>query len=297
MADFLPLIFAIITPFIFGLMNVLDKFVVSHKIKNPLSFTIVAGFVNLAIGLILALFWQWRDLTMMDFVFPASAGIIIGLSFFSYYYILGKEDVSHVIGLVYVYPVLVAILSFLFINEKLSLISYLGMLLILLGVLMISLKGKKLRLKVSLWIIISLIVSVALYEFFIKIATKSIPELNGISISLIFVGAAILLGLFNKKIRLGFPRELKNVRWALLTESLTFLGVFTTYFAMAGLPATVVSSIFATQPFAVLTLEFFANKMGIQICREKHFTKKFMGILLVVTGVVLLYLPEILAIR
>ncbi|MDD5749448.1 MAG: EamA family transporter [Patescibacteria group bacterium] len=292
---FLPLIFAIISPFIWGFMNVLDKFVVSHRVKNTLSFTIVAGIVNLAIGIILALFLNWTNIAINDLLFPAIAGLIFGSQFFLYYYMLGKEDVSNVIGFVYVYPIIVAILSFLFLNEKLSLISYFGMSMILLGVIFLSVKAKQIRLKVSLWMIISLIIVVALYEFFIKIATNNLPELNGIAISSICVGLIILPGLFNKKIRLGFPKELKNIKWALLNESLTFLGIFTTYFAMAGLPATIVSSIAATQPFAVLILESIAHKIGIKISVENNFNKNIAPILLIVFGVVLLYLPEIIA--
>ncbi len=292
---FLPLIFAIISPFIWGFMNVLDKFVVSYRVKNPLSFTIVAGIVNLAIGIILALFLNWSNITLSDLFFPAIAGLIFGSQFFLYYHMLGKEEISNVIGFVYVYPIIVAILSFLFLNEKLSLVSYIGICLILLGVIFLSVKAKKIKLKVSLWMIVSLIIIVALYEFFIKIATNNLPELNGISISSICVGLVILPGLFNKKIRLGFPRELKNIKWALLNESLTFLGILTTYFAMAGLPATIVSSIAATQPFTVLILESLANKIGVKISIENNFSKKIVPILLIVLGVVLLYLPEIIA--
>jgi len=168
-----PLIFAIISPFIWGFMNVLDKFVISHKVKNSLSFTVVAGIANIAIGILLALFLDWRGISFVDLLSPAIAGSIFGLHFFIYYYALGKEDASNLIGFMYVYPIIVAILSFLFLNEKLSVISYIGICLILLGAVFLSVKAKKIRLKVSLWMIVSLIIIVALYEFFIKVATNS----------------------------------------------------------------------------------------------------------------------------
>ena len=290
-----PLIFAIISPFIWGFMNVLDKFVISHKVKNSLSFTVVAGIANIAIGILLALFLDWRGISFVDLLSPAIAGSIFGLHFFIYYYALGKEDASNLIGFMYVYPIIVAILSFLFLNEKLSVISYIGICLILLGAVFLSVKAKKIRLKVSLWMIVSLIITVALYEFFIKVATNNLPVLNGIAISAVCVGFVIILGLFNKNIRLGFPRELKNIKWALLTESLTFLGILTTYFAMAGLPATIVSSLAAIQPFAVLVLEYLAIKIGININLENNFSKKIIPILLIVIGAILLYLPKIIA--
>jgi drug/metabolite transporter (DMT)-like permease len=288
------LIMAIVSPFIWGFMNTLDKFVVSRKIKNPLSYTLVAGLVNLCIGVILALFLDWSNLTLLNLGFPLLAGVIFGSQFFLYYYMLSKEDVSDVIGWIYVYPIIVALLSFFFINEKLSLISYVGMGLILFGALMLSIKSKKIKIKVSIWAIISLILIVALYEFFIKIATASIPELNGISLSCIAVGLVISLGFIHKKTRKGFTKELKNIKWAILVESLTFFGIFTTYYSMAGLPATVVSSLAATQPLTVLIIEKIFYKAGYSISKDKNFLSKLIPISLIVLGVIIMYSQELM---
>ncbi|MGE0793113.1 MAG: EamA family transporter [Candidatus Woesearchaeota archaeon] len=290
----LAFIIAIISSFIWGFMNVLDKFVVSHKVKNVLSFTIVAGIVNLIIGIILASFLSWKNIFWNDLFFPAIAGLIFGSQFFIYYYMLGKEDVSNVIGFVYFYPIVVAILSFFFLNETLSLISYLGMSLILLGVIFLSVKTKKVRLNVSFWLIGLLILIVAFYEFFIKMATNNLPEFNGIAISSICIGISILFGLFNKKIRIGVPKELKNFKWALANESLTFMGIIATYLAMNGLPATIVASIGATQPLTVLFLESLSHKMGFKISVENNFRKNLIPILFIVFGVILVYAPEII---
>ena len=292
----ISLIMAIISPFIWGFMNNLDKFVVSRKIKNSLSYTIVAGLVNLCIGVILALFLDWSNLTLGDLGFPLLAGALIGSEFFLYYYMLSKEDVSKVIGLTYVYPIVVALLSFLFINEKLSLISYLGMGLILFGVLTLSIKSKKIKIKVSIWVIVLMILIIALDEFFVKIATTNIPELNGISLSCIAAGLVISLGFIHRKTRMGFTKELKNIKWAILIESLTFFGIFTTYFAMAGLPATTVSSLGATQPLAVLIIEKIFNKMGFSISRDKNFLSKLIPVSLIVLGVIIMYAQELMLI-
>lgn len=290
----IPLICAIISPFIWGFMNILDKFVISHKVKNPLSFSVVAGIVNLGIGSIIALCLDWSGVTKTDIFFPALVGVLLGSQFFLYYHLLGKEDVSNVIGLIYFYPIIVAILSFLYLNESFPLISYLGLGIIMVGVFTLSINIKKIKLKATLWMIITLIVVVGLYEFFIKVSTTNLPELNGIAISHIFVGLTILPGLFVKKIRKGFTKELKNTKWSILNESFTFLGVLTLYYAMSGLPATIVSSIAATQPLAVLMMESFANKIGIRLSNEGNFRKKLVPILLIVLGIVLLYIPEML---
>jgi uncharacterized membrane protein len=294
MNTIIPLLCAILSPFILGLMNILDKFVITKKVKRPMSFVIIAGLVNLSLGLLLAVFLDWSILTFKTLLFPALAGLLFGSQFFLYYRLLRKEDVSNVIGLVYVYPVVVAVLSFLFLEEQLSLFSYLGMALVLLGVLRLTIKKGSLRNLVIVWSVLPLMLVTAFAEFFIKQATTALPVLNGIAINHVIIGLVIMLGLVKKDIRSGVAKEFKNLKWALLNESLTFLGILTLYFAMNGLPATIVASIAATQPLTVLTLEYFANKAGFNISKNKDFKGKILPLLLIVGGVVLLYLPEAL---
>ena len=291
---YIPFLIAIFSSFIWSLMNVLDKYIISHKVKNIFSFAIIAGALNLFIGLILALFLNWNNINLIDLLFPVLVGIIAGSQFFVYYLILQKEDISKVIGLIYFYPVIVAFLSFLFLNERLSLISYVGVSLILLGALLLSINKRKLILNISLWMILLLIFMIGLQEFFIKIATDNLSILNGVSITSIFIGLVIMFGLFNKKTRLDLKFELKNIKWACFSEILTFLGIFTVYISMLYLPATIVSSIGAVQPLFVLFLESFLNKRGLLLTLEKFSLKKVMSILLIVLGVFLLYLPEVL---
>ncbi len=290
----IPLSMAVLSPVIWGLMNVLDKTIVTHKIKKPLTYASIAGLVNLVLGIILASFLDWSKVSASSLVYPIIAGILLGGQFYLYYLILAKEDVSHMVGILYIYPVIVAILSFFFLNETLSSFGYIGMFLILAGVLMISDRVRRLKLKASLWMIMTTILVVALDDIFIKVSTNHLPELNGIAISCIFIGLTILPVLFAKGVRKYFRGEFKNFKWAFLSESLTFLGIFTLYFAMSGLSATFVSSVAATQPLAVLFFEKIFHKSGARICRDVEFLPKLIPIILIVLGIILLYLHEIL---
>jgi len=295
MIPVIPLILAIVSPIIWGFMNVLDKYVVSKKVKRALSFTIVTGVVNLIFGLILILFLKW-NFQLKDYIYPAIAGMLLGSQFFSYYIILKKEDASNLIGIIYLYPVFVALLSYLFLNEKLSLPSYLGMFIILIGVALLSVRMRKIKLVVSFWLIFVMILVCALYEFFIKVATNNLPAINGMAINSTFTGLVVIIPLMlHKKTRQGLAYELRNFKWALLSESLTFLGVITTYLAMAGLPATIVSSVAALQPLSVIIFERAADKYLGKMIRDHLLLPKLIPILLIILGVFLLYLTEIMA--
>ena len=285
---YLALIFAIISPFIWGFMNVLDKYILSHKIKNPISFAIVAGIVNLIFGIIIAIFLNWSGVKAIDLLFPAVAGILWGLQFYFYYDAMKKTDASYLVGFVFLYPVVVSFLSFIFLKEVLPGWCYLGLIFTIIGVMLLNLRANKIKLISNIFIILALILLAAGYEFFIKVATNNIYFMNGLSITMIFLGLTILPAFFHKKTRAGFSYELTNIKWAFLNEFFGLIAVFTVYFAMNGLSATVVSSISATQPLSVLIFErIFHNKFG-KITKDINLLPKLGSIILIVLGVILL---------
>ena len=281
---------AILIPCIWGFMNVIDKFIISRKVKSVIGFTALAGLVLLFFGIVCGLFLDWRMVRLVDIWPVAVSGIIFGLQYFVYYKVMAKGDVSNFIGLLYFYPVLIALLSFIFLSEVLSVVGYIGMALSVLGALMLSVRIRRLHGKNVLYLIGLVILITAGYEFLIKVASSNIPQWNGVSLEFIFVGLTICTCLFSKKIRLNAFRERNNIWWAALAEFLTFLSIAATFFAMSRLPATVVSTISTLQPFVVLIFERaligFFGKMHTD---EITFTR-VLSMCLIIFGVVLLIL-------
>lgn len=287
------LIFAFLSPIFYALMNTLDKFTVAHKVKNALSFSAVVGLVNILYALIVAIFLDWTAVSFKQMIFPAAAGIFIGIEVYLYYIILKKEDASYMIGLIYVYPILVAIFSFLFLHEVISLIGYIGMFLTLFGVVMLSIRINKIRFQVGILMLVFFVFLIAGNELFMKVATDNLPVWNSVVINNIFLGLTVLFVLFHPKYRKDFPSELKNIKWAFMTEVSTFLAVLVTYLAMDGLPVTIVSSIGAIQPLAVLFFEWVAHRLFGKMTRDESFVPKLIPITIIVIGVILLYISEL----
>ena len=176
----LALILAILAPLIWASINILDKYVSTHKVKNPLSFTFLAGLVNLLAGILIALFINW-NYPFSSLLAPAITGILFGTQYYFWYFIYKHEDASHLIGLIYLYPLVVALLSFIFIKEILSISSYFGLGFILIGVLVLSLRLKQIKLKASLWMIIMAI---------FNIPTGAIADIFGHKLS-VFIGLVL----------------------------------------------------------------------------------------------------------
>ena len=286
-------LFAFLAPIVWALMNVMDKYVLSHRVQNPLSYAAVVGIVNIVYGVILASFLSWSNIRMQHILSPVLTGTFLGLYVYAYFKVLQSEDASHFIGLTYVFPIIVALLSFVFLHEKISITGYMGMTISLTGVVLLSFRVKHLNLGKSIWMIVIVMFLGAGYEFWGKVSTLSIQPWNGIAISSVALGFTILPVLLHKHTRVFFSYECKNAQWALITESLTLLALFSLYFAMTGLKATVVSAIGAIQPLAVIVFERIAHAKYDKITKDVELVPKLGSILLIVTGIVVLYISDV----
>ena len=284
-----PAIFAVLSPFFWGVMNIIDKYVLVKKVRKPASFIPVFGLVHLIAGIVIASFLDWSKVFPGDFFFPALAGILFGCQGYFYVFVMKTEDASHVIGLAYAYPLLLALLSFVFLREIIPLQGYIGVGIVIAGIVLLSFRFKKVKLAHAGRIIIWLIFLIALTEFFVKVASGKISGWQGLSINSFAVGITLLFALLNRKVRANFGSELKNIPWAFFSEIFTLFGTGTLYFAMAGLPATVVSSVGATQPLIVLFLERITERMTGKLTKDHALLPKLGAISLIVIGIALLY--------
>ncbi len=285
------LFFAFLSPVLWGLMNVWDKYAVEHRVKNPLSFSLVDGVILFIAASAAILLLDWNSVTLESLLIPAGIGIFYGVETAFYYIMLKKEDVSGIIGFIYIYPIFVALLSFLFLSETIPLIGYAGMMLMITGAVVLSSRFKTVK-SLGFWAyVIGMVLTVAVSEFLIKVSTTQIPEINALAINFFCLSSVIfIIALFNKKMRDGFGYELKhNFRFAVVSDFLWISAIATLFLAMHGLPATIVSSIAIIQPLLVLGFESVVDRFVGKINRDKNFMLKLAGILLIVIGMVLLY--------
>lgn len=287
-----PWVFALLAPAVWGFMNVLDKYIIVHKVKHPIGFAAVAGMVNITLGLILALFLDWSSINALSLIFPIISGGLLGMQIYWYYQAIKDVDASYVLGLYYIYPVVVTFLSLLFLKEILNWVSYLGIACVVAGVLLLSVRARALKMKLSLSTLGIIVFLGAFSEFFVKVSTNTLPLWNGIALSSIAVGAVWIPFLFSSKIRIKFLREVRLIPLALLTEILTLAGISLVYLAMAGLPAGVVSAVGSAQPLAVLIFERIAHQFSGKMTKDTKMLPKLGAIGLIVAGIAILYVAS-----
>lgn len=285
------IIAAILSPFFFGMGNLYDKYVVEHKIKDARVYAIFVGVAIMTIYLITALFLDWSIITWSDVLFPALSGILSGFGTWIFYITVKKEDISNVIGILYVYPIITAILSFIFLSERISIIGYAGMIITIIGTVLLTTKIKHLRSKVIINILILALCS-GIGGLLVKFGTNNAPPLNCLVINGIFVALMLVGGIFVKNIRENIPGEKGPLFIAFIGEVFYFLANGSMFIAMSFLPATIVASIAAVQPLIVVFFESILNRFA-KISADLRLKEKLMSISLIVLGVILIYITEL----
>jgi drug/metabolite transporter (DMT)-like permease len=256
--------------------------------KDAKSYAVFSGIAIFILSMGFGLFLDWSLLNKYSIIIPLITGTISGITSWIYYRMISKEDISNMVGMIYIYPIIVAALSFFFLNEKLNIISYLGVIMTISGALLLTTKMRSLK-KGMLIYIVSLITLVGINEFLIKVGTSQLPALNCAVISNSITGLILIGGLFNRKIRQNAKTDLKNFHIVAIIEPIYLAGNFFLFIAMAKMSATIVSSICAIQPLAVVFFEWIINKK-FKITVNDSANHKFLSTTLIVSGIILMYL-------
>ncbi len=129
---------------LWGLVNIMDKHIISDELKDPKIVTVVYCFT---VYLVFIAFALVRGKIMVDasiILWAMLAGILYSLAQYCYYYVMKKEEVSRFVPVLASEPMFVALGSFLIFAERLHWLDYVGMLLIFGGAVLIS-HEKKIR--------------------------------------------------------------------------------------------------------------------------------------------------------
>jgi drug/metabolite transporter (DMT)-like permease len=289
------ILFAVLAPLFWGLADVSHKYIISHKIRNGMSYLVIWGGVQLAAGIILASFLDWRGVTFTALLFPFFSGLLYGIESFLYITILRTEEVSHVLGFVYLYPAVTALLSWVFLNEVHGPVTYAGVLLVIIGVTFLSIKLGRQGITLKIFGLLFLMgTMIGVHVFLVKMATIRLGELQGISIDIIALGATLMLALFSAPVRRSVPGDVRHLPWVLL-GNVELFGLACGYFAMARLSATIVSSIGALQIVVVIILEHFLErrKGSNNYLGERRLFPKLIPLSIIMAGVSMISSQEL----
>lgn len=290
-------ILAIIAPALWGIGNLLDKYLFDRFVKNPFSYQILTAFTDLPILITLIILFGLKLIPALALV-----GIIVGfIGFFSfvlYNKALMIEETSRVASLIYLNPLFIIPLAIIFLGEVLSLTKYIGIFLLIASAFLITYKkvnGKNKFWSFALSLMILFSVLWAGYQVISKYMLVTYSYWDWVIwITIGSIGGSMFLFLF-KKIRTDFVKQVKIPKVILfrLGGTITYyIALISFLAAMSVKDVTLVGAIPATQPLFVLIYVILLSKFIPKIYKEplekKTIALKFSAVIAVIIGTYLI---------
>lgn len=134
-------IFAICAAFFYAIESVLDKVAVSRQIKKPAEATIIGGGAVFVSLIVIGLLGGGGFAPLNVMMICALSGIIAHAVNWFYFLALRKEEVSRVMPVYAIMPVITTIFAYFVLGERFSVQTYIGIALVVCGAILISMKS------------------------------------------------------------------------------------------------------------------------------------------------------------
>lgn len=298
---------ALVAPFLWSIVNVSDKYLVSKyskKERDSGGLIIFISIIGIFAALIIGIFTKGIfEISILDkLMLIAVGGITIAWTVL-YFFALEIEGVSAVASWFLIIPVFGYIFGYLFLGETLSVKQLIGSCIILIGVFLISLnwskKKNKFKYKSKVYILLACIL-VALSGVIFKYVAAS--DKFWISSFWQYVG----IGIFGIAVYFFIPKYHRNFLLMIrsngikifilssINEILNIVGNLFTNYAILLAPITMVYLVGSFQPAIVLILSFFMMRsipiIGKEKIPQKALLPKIIAIGVTVTGSIILFL-------
>lgn len=290
------IVIAFLAPILHGFGNILDSNFVNKYFRNPWSLVFFSSIFSL---IFLPIVWIIQHPSMLSakvFPFIVLIALIEVIYLYPYYKALQHADTSIVTALFSISKVLVPILAFFVVGERLSIWQYIGFILIISSSIALSWKGGPVIFNKSLWYMILVSGLLAIEAVIYKYVFETVNWSTGFTwvniVSFILAFGILLIPKQRKNIIKDFSVLKRKFRLFFTSELLGFLGTAASALAISILPVTVVKGINASQSFITLIYAIILAKAIPEIFKEaidlQSIIKKIFCFILVIIGIILI---------
>lgn len=296
------LFYALLSPAVLTIVNFGDKYIVEHEVRDARAMPIYAAIMAFITGAVLWVLTGFPILDGRDTVLVLLTGALSSWGSALYFRALSYEEASKIIVLLQMRPMMVLVLSLIFLNEVITPEQLLGFVLILGAAVGISLNrsdigGFKLSRAFWMLLIVDLMwsVSIVLFKFVVS-ASQFEKVLSWQSWGIALGG--LTLYLFVPLFRHAFNRNVVTVRrrafgLVFVNETTFVVANLLGFMAVALGPVALVSVLGSTQIFFGIVLGWLLTtlaptKFRENVTREGLLTKAALALMLF-GGIVLVY--------
>lgn len=272
-----------------SLVIIIDKHAITDEMRDPILAATISGFTLFLFFSLFSLFSDPLSLPLNIIAFSFLTGVCYITAIYFYYQTAKREEISRINSVVQCYPIVVLILSLLFLGELLSPVKYLGIVLLIAGAIIISIKKGTSIKRLTILLALSSMLFYALRSFFLEIAT-AFPLLQVLSwagLGGLLVGA-VLLAAHHPHIR---KKSKKGIEHLILSNALAVIAflLFTQAISLAS--ASLVTAIISTDILFVFLIATALSKTHSHIIREElrgsTLLLKLIAIVLILLGLLL----------
>jgi drug/metabolite transporter (DMT)-like permease len=292
------ILLAIIAYFTNAVNAVIDKFLLGKSIPSPVTYTFYVGLLSIFILMFAPFGLVWPGIS--QFLIALAVGFVFLFSLYAFYTALKKNDASHVVPIIGgVSPIVISILSYIFLGERLGQSQLIAFFFLVLGSILISIKlndSGKYSIK-GLEIAVLAAVLTGIFYVLAKFVFLHQPFLSGfIWTRMGSLLAALLLLIFpkNRKIIFAHSQNLKLKTGGLFVFNKALAGgafILLNYAVFLG-SATLVNAIQGTQFVFLLILAVILSKNYPRVLKEKLtrtiLIQKISAIIIIGTGLLML---------
>jgi len=290
-------IFSLITALLWAISDVINKFIFTRWPIKPVVLVMFSCLVNLVITLGVYVHQGLSGLSVLHISLAIVAAFLYFVGYYLYFSAVKLEEVSRITPLFYLMPLFILLLAAMFFQERLTLINYAGIILLVAGSMLISQKGSfNFRIGKAFWFMIFSALSISAYA----IITKYLLNFSDYWTIFAYTRG---LGLIPFLIPLVYSKlpDLKDaakqggktaIGMILGSTSLNSIGIILITVAMAMGSVTLTNTLLSMQPLFVFIFAILISRYYPQLFREdldrRTIILKFVSILMIVVGAILI---------
>jgi uncharacterized membrane protein len=282
---------------LFSLVSVLEKRILAVHVPGIMGFYFLVGIIQFGMAAVIALLVPWHGGEMGSIVMAAFSGGLGGASLLALFYGFRHLDVSRAVPIFHTFPVFVAIMAVAFLDEQLSLVHWIAILVVVIGAGLVMIGQPQMQSagvkKIAFAAVAFSSFAMAVSTITTKVALDQMETWDVFIIRSIFLGAVLLIptlqphGLRQGLVVLSNRRATTLI---LLTEGvLAGAAICTMLLAFELGPVSLASTLMSTRPVMVLFMSALLstrvwNLLDEPLTRDT-WAVKFVSAVLVVGGV------------
>ncbi|MCK4817551.1 DMT family transporter [bacterium] len=292
-------LFITVAAFLWSITNIIDKYLIEKKVKNPLILTIFMR-VGTLIPMIIVIPFIGFSIPSLDLsIILLVAGLFAAFGVLLYYKSIQIGEISVIVPLLQLIPIFVLFFSYFLLNEVLHFLDYVGFGIIIVGALVISTKRllKIFQIEKIFWLILLASVLFAFSDVALKY-TFTNTEYWSAFITFWFLQTMILMALLlSGKIREEAKFFIKKLDFRdkmiiIIVAIVSFIAYILGTLAISLGPVTLVGVLANTELVFTFILAALFTYFLPQILKERFDRKttiqKIIGMIIIISGVLLI---------